>query len=229
MDRFEIDEKDIEIMKAMLFATCKSKYELKKATKIPYATLQRKIKKLAEYEMITRLPEKPIKKDGTPDKRLPETWDVTIKGLTYLILNNHLKNADLEKALIRLFNSNKKLHGLQPFINIPEYRSIVIQSVTESMSKLRSKINFQHFDREYVITLFLSLNEEILWKHFQKLKTPTLEEAKKLVKKVVKISGKNKLLNWYKLQLQDAQQLKREAENKISIYKTILKFIRNVR
>lgn len=226
MDRFEIDENDIKLMKTMMFATYRSKYKLAEATEIPYPTAQRKLKKLAEYEIITRLSEEVVKKDGTPDERQPQTWDISVKGLAYLIVNDHLKDAHLEKALMRLFNSSKKLQGLRHFMNIAEYRSVVVQGMIEVMFELRSKINFQYFDREYVLSLFFPLLEQAFLKHYEKMQPHSLEELKKLVKRS---KMKKQIFKWYKLQLADAQLQRKEVENKIHCYRTILKFVRNIR
>lgn len=227
MDRFEIDKDDIKLLKAMMFATYRSKYKVGNVTEIPYANLLRKMEKLAEYQMIEHLSEEEnLKKDGTPDKRGPQTWAISVKGLAYLIVNDLLKDADLEKALMRLFSSDKKLKGLRHIMNIVEYRSVFIQGMIEAMSEMRSKINFQYFDTEYVLSLFLPLMEVAFLRRIEKMQTCNPEELKRLVKRT---GTKNQLYKWYKKQLEDAKLQRKGIENKIGCYNTIIRFVRNIR
>jgi len=225
VDRFEIDHKDIELMKTVMFATYRSKYKLAEATKTPYANLLRKMKKLEEYKMITCLPRKTVKKNGTPDKRQPETWDITIKGLAYLIVNNHLKDADLEKALTRLFNSNKKLRDFRHLLKMAEYQSVVAPSVIEAILALRPKINFLCFNEAYVLELFIPLLEVAFFKRYEKMQPRTREEAVRFIRHI----GKKRIYEWCKMSLTDAKLQKQMAENKIQSYRMVLKFIRNIR
>lgn len=227
MDRFEIDDNDIKLMKTMMFATYRSKYKLADVTGIPYPTLQRRIDKLKGYKMIARFSdEEVVRKNGSPDKRRPQTWDVSIKGLAYLIVNDYLKEAELEKALMRIFNTHKNLRSLGRFMDVAEYRSIVVNGVIESIFELRSKINFQYFDREYVLNLFFPLLEQAFWKRLEQLQKQSPKELKRLVKQ----SGmKNKIWKWYSTELEIARSQKKEAENRIGNYRTILKFVRNIR
>jgi len=212
-------------MKTVMFATYRSKYELAEATKTPYANLLRKMKKLAEYNMIACLPRKIVKKNGTLDKRQPETWDITIKGLTYLIVNNHLKDADLEKALTRLFNFNKELRDFRRLLKVAEYQTVVVPSLIEAILALQPKINFLCFDEEYVLELFIPLLEIAFFERCEKMQPRTREETVKFIRHV----GKKQILKWCQMSLADAKLQKKVLESKIDVYKMILKFARNIR
>jgi len=111
-------------------------------------------------------------------------------------------------------------------MEVPEYRSVVVEGMIESIFELRSKINFQYFDREYVLGLFFPLLEEAFWKRFEKTQRHTPEELKRLVRRT---GMKNKIWKWYKEQLEIAKLQRKEAENRIGDYRTILKFVRNIR
>jgi len=227
MDKFEVDEGDVQLMATMVFASYHSKYELKKATKIPYATILRKIKKLKEYEMIAPLDMVTIhKKNGTPDRRRPETWDLTIKGLTYLIVNGHLEATDIEKALMRLFNFHEEFKGLRGFMTAIEYRAIFVEAVIESMEELRCRANFLYFDQGMVVGLFFTLAEKAFFKRVEKVKPRTPQDLKRFI---ARDNLKFHLMKWSETQLKIAQSMKKEAEEKIDQYRTILKFTHNIR
>jgi len=239
MDRFEIDETDRKLMKAVLFATRHSKWQLKKVTDISYATILRRLRKLKDYEMVVSLPEPVIRKDGKPDKRRGETWDLTLKGLTYLIVNNYLSDVELDNALKRLLDSSKYLRSLRfimRFIHVDKYRSIVVPSLKKAINELQSKINFQHFNKEYATILFSQAIGCALLKPIEglpiekrsidKMPKKTSLELTRLVKET---GTKKQLWKWYKAQLKIAELDKEQAEERISHYRTILKFVRNIR
>ncbi|MCK4478386.1 hypothetical protein KAU88_07660 [Candidatus Bathyarchaeota archaeon] len=227
MDWFEMEklfnEKDVQIMRNVIFGTYKSKYALAKAVKIPIATLLRKVKKLEAVGMIVRLPEEAVKKDGSPDKRKGQRWDVTIKGLVYLLVNDHLKDKDIENGLMRLFYS-AKLQAIQRIMKAEGSRAAIVSSFIDAMFELRMKINFQHFNKEYVVNLFSSFFEQALWKRFDKALDPI--ELKRLVRNSGK---KSAILKWYTAKLKDARLQRKDAENKIDAYRKLLSFVRSVR
>jgi len=133
--------------------------------------------------MITRISEEVVRKNGSPDKRLPQRWDVNVKGMAYLIVNDHLEYAELDKALFRLLNHSKKLSEVRHFMNDSEYRSVVVKGMAEACDELRYRINFQHFDQEYVLGLFFSLLEQAYWKRYETKRTHSLEDLKRLVRR----------------------------------------------
>jgi len=228
MDRFEIDETDNKLMKAVLFATRHSKWQLKKATSISYATIFRRLRKLKNYEMVVSLPEPVIRKDGKPDKRRGETWDLTLKGLMYLIVNNYLSDLELDNALKRLLDSSKHLKSLRffmRFIHVGNYRSIVVPSLKKAINELRPKINFQYFNKEYTTILFCQAIEFAFLECAEMLKK-TQEELKRLVKET---GTKKQLWNFFNAKLETAKLDKKQAEQLISNYRTALKFVRNIR
>jgi len=224
MNRFEIDKDDITLMKTIMFAPCHSKYEVAEAANIPYATLLRKMEKLRGYEMITRLSEKDVKKNGTPDKRGPQTWNTTLKGLTYLIVNNHLKDADLRKALSRLYNSRKELQGLRRYLRVTEYESVWLPGMIEAILGLRPKINFLCFDEKYVIDLLCSVAKQAFFKRVGKMQPHTAEEMAKLVRE----SGKKQVLQWLKAQLKDARLEEKAIKNAIDALRKAVKCVRDI-
>jgi len=224
MNRFEIDKDDLNLMKTIMFATYHSKYQVAETANIPYATLLRRMEKLRGYEMITRLSEKAVKKNGTPDKREPQTWNTTLKGLTYLIVNNNLSDADLRELLIKLFNSRKEFAELRRSMKIRGYESVFVSGMIEAIFGLRPKINFLCFDEKYVVDLLCSLSKQAFLNRWEKLQSHTREETVKLVREF----GKKRLLQWFKDELKDARSQEKAIKNKIHYFSKVVKIVRDI-
>ena len=224
MVRSRIDETDVKLMKKLIFGPYRSKYELSKREKVPYVTVERRIPKLQGLGIIT-LVEKRRRKDGMKDKRKPERWALTLKGLVYLIVNEELSDKELEKPLQKLFDSVKYLKHLGSLVLHEKYKSLVIRTTKQSISQMQAKVNFEHFDKEYVTDLLGNLFIKNLFRNLRNLKSKSSDEN--VVALMQKTGTEKQVYQFFEENLKNFKSARKKIEDNIRLCQNAMKLLKH--
>lgn len=209
---------DLKILKGLIFGSFRSKQQLQKTIKIPYVQAQRRIPKLKQRKFIY-LVEKSKRKDGKRDKRQPERWGITWRGLVYLAVKTELKEKEIAKAL-------PKLSTLLGFSVVESEEMFLIRAFSRIFVKMRSRVNLENFDERYVQNLVGNLMMEELMEYFSSLRKQATKEEKSRVKKIVKKTKvKQDLLKFFKANLYSFKKTKRKIEDNIELCKQAIEFL----
>lgn len=168
--------------------------------KMSRATLGKRVDELADKDMMDI--EKGSRGPVGTDNCMP-----TVKGLTYLLIEANLSDAELEKALRAYFNSEvRQFRSVRPFIKNLEFESIFLEGLRDSIFGMRPRMNFRYYDDKYTRRLFLDVFRDtllglLLTKQPQKLRT--------LASQIISTRRSKKLvLGWLKDELRNAKENK---------------------
>jgi hypothetical protein len=203
---------DREILIALL-TSHRSIYALEKfLAESNYPSVNRYIKKLQEEKLIS-IKKGRKRKDGKPDKRNPMKPELTPKGLATLIIEGDLEEEELKKAMTKTLQ--RDYTSLPPnFLGITNVDKIF----TDTLLKMKPKINLKFFDEKYFNQVFnVSLGEAIFDNfNFKTAKsTITKKKAKKLKKKYIKPQT-----------VEDFRNLQKTFENESNKFKHYAKVMR---
>ena len=165
---------NVEILKSLLPEPSRSIYALRDdlkeklgGEKVNYPTLRRHINKFVKEGLIDV--ERGTRKNGKPDKRGTQNLSLSFKGLVYLILKSDLTESESRTIVNRVLAMPhfKKLEmAKDPYVQL-----MSIDSLKESFSQLRPRVNLEFFDEDYVRELLFEnlilqncLDNVLAWK-----------------------------------------------------------------
>lgn len=205
-----------EVLKALLALGTASKYQLKPKFNVSRTTINRKVENLKEEGMISI----------TKGPRNADICNLEFKGLTYLLLKCNVKEKELEATLTKFF-STKPFKNFERFIKIPD--AALITTLTESMVKLRSRVNFDHFDEDWVLGLFLSIFDEAFFKRFDLQKHSNVHTPKDLKRYLDAIGVTPYELRMFcQEDLKEGERTKKSLKHRISKLKKLVNLARTL-
>lgn len=190
------------------------------------ATLSKKVNELVG-EKIIRIEKGPRGPVGT------HNCSLKFKGLVYLLLECNLNDEELEKTLMNLLHS-EKLKELRVFENMIDPLGIA-QVLVQSLSELRSKVNLKYFDEEWFEACLAEIFEMAFLKRFAEMpkhKQAHLgkEAGTSFKHAIMKYPGRKKnVLAWCDSKIKNAQNMRKQMEQQITIFQGVRRFLRNLR
>lgn len=155
---------DVEVLKALLTETSRSVYGLKKELgeklgngNVNYATLLRHINKLVNRGFV--IEERGERKNGRPDRRETRKLLLGFKGLVYLILKENASEREA-RAITQRFFTDPTYKNVR--VDYPAILSIGTSSIQKTFERMRARVNLEHYDEDYVRTLFWNILVENL-------------------------------------------------------------------